>query len=240
MNSWKYYVGNTLNIIERSLIFSKNKYIDKTYPYGRNWIYDLKRIIRNNPSTIIDAGANVGSVSKDLNNFFPDSTIYSFEPVNKTYQLLAANVSHLKQIIPVSLALGAENKKTLIQINPENTINSLKVEVNPTQESEEIEIVRLDDFMKNKVNSKIDILKIDVEGFEFEVLEGCGALEIDYIFLEVGYNKNPTKVYFTEVDNYLKSKGYCLLNIYDLMRNNENRMMLDYSNNLYIKADLLA
>jgi FkbM family methyltransferase len=240
MSNWKFYIGKTASELDNLLVRSGLSFVHKHYPYGRNWILDAKRILKQELSIIIDAGANVGSVSNELNYWFPNAEIFAFEPVKDTYHLLLNNTAGKNHIHPLNDALGAANEKITIAIGSENTINSLKVDVPINHPNcEEVNVVRLDDFLANLNLDKVDILKIDVEGFEFEVLDGCGKLEIDCIYLEVGYDHEPTKVYFAEVDNYMEKKGYKLSGIYEIVRNMYDKRKLAYANCLYLKKEIL-
>jgi len=105
-----------------------------------------------------------------------------------------------------------------------------------------IHVKRLDKFYETANIQHINILKIDVEGFEFEVLDGCGNMlhnQIDCILLEVGYEREETKVHFSDVEIYLEQYNYQLCGIYEIMRNLNNKKKIAYSNNLYIKKELL-
>lgn len=79
----------------------------------------------------------------------------------------------------------------------------------------------------------------NVEGFEFELLAGCGKIDINCILLEVGYEREPTKVHFSDVENYMENLGFQLCGIYEIMRNLNDKKKISYSNNLYIKKHLI-
>jgi len=238
--NWKYFVGKTISQIDQAIINSGFNAVYRHYPFGRHWIFDLKRTLTFEPKLIIDAGANIGSVSKDLNRWFPTADIFAFEPVRNTFDLLANNTGKISQIHPEQLALGASNEKIELLLNAENTINSLKAkDLTHILGKEEIQVIRLDEFIKQKGLGKIDILKIDVEGFEFELLKGCGSIDINCILIEVGYEREPTKVHFSDVENYMEKLGFQLCGVYEIMRDLNDKRKISYSNNLYIKKDLL-
>lgn len=226
------------------MIRSGSRFALNNYPYGRDWMFDVKRIL-NDASVIVDAGANVGSVSLDLNFWFPGASVYAFEPVTETFTLLSDNVSGKNKIQPVKMGLGAKHEQIQILLSGENSINSLKVtETNPgIKGAEEITITTLKGFINQQNLTHIDILKIDVEGFEFEVLEGCGTLldtSIKYIYLEVGYSREPTKVHFSDVEVFMEKYDFELCGMYETRRHMFDKRRLWYSNNLYVKKSLLT
>lgn len=238
--NWKYLIGNTLSRIDNAIINSRLNLVNTHYPFGRYWMFDLKRTLKIEPKLIIDAGANIGSVSKDLNYWFPEADIFAFEPVKNTFNLLVNNTNKIRKIHPKQLALGAKDEKMELLLNSENTINSLKInDLISHVGTEEIQIIRLDDFIKQTGLGTVDVLKIDVEGFEFEVLEGCGKLDVNCILLEVGYEREPTKVHFSDVENFMEARDYQLCGIYEIMRNLDDKKKISYSNNLYIKKHLI-
>ncbi len=242
--NWKYFIGKVLHMVETRVSRINSDFVRKHYPYGRSWMFDVKRALKNSPSLIIDAGANIGSVSLELNCWFPDAKIYAFEPVMATYECLCRQTAGKKSIHPLRLALGCKNEHVEILLNDENTINSLKVTRidGDMARKEVIPVVRLDDFLRKHSEPSIGILKIDVEGFEFEVLNGCGTFlgaGINCIYLEVGYEREATKVHFSDVEQYLERHGYLLCGVYETRRNLFDKRRLWYSNNLYIHKDLL-
>lgn len=238
--NWKYFIGKNIGKLDETILKSGFNTVYKHYPFGRNWIFDLKRTLKFEPQLIIDAGANIGSISKELNYWFPSAYIYAFEPVKSTFDLLVQQTSKIRKIHPKQLALGANNEKIELALNPENTINSIKVKnLTHTLGKEEIQVIRLDEFIKKNKFGPVDILKIDVEGFEFEVLEGCRNIDINCILIEVGYEREPTKVHFSEVESYMERLGFQLCGIYEIMRNLNDKRKIAYSNNLYIKKTLL-
>lgn len=240
--NWKLFLGRSLASYESRLIKINSSFIENHFPFGRRWIFDLKRILKD-PQIIVDAGANVGEVSVELNKLFPKARIHAFEPIKKTFSQLANNTKNRTNIICVNEGLGSKDESVTIVLNIEHTINSLKAVPHDDHiiGNEKISIRRLDKYLKDQNINHIDILKIDVEGFEFEVLEGSSSLienNIHCILLEVGYEREPTKVHFSDVDIFLEKKGFQLFGIYDTRRSLSDKRKLWYSNNLYIKKDM--
>jgi FkbM family methyltransferase len=186
----------------------------------------------NEELIIFDVGACRGEVALIYNRLFPDSLIYCFEPFSPSFNLLNNNISELKNIIAFNKALGSFNGKTVFHSNRSSPTNSIlptndeskliwKNDVHDTISTIEAEMVTLDRFISENNIKKIDILKLDVQGSEFMVLEGAKkAIEsgiIKVIFAEMitlptyKNQKNPGE--FLEL---LRSCGFMLYNFYNI------------------------
>jgi hypothetical protein len=84
-----------------------------------------------------------------------------------------------------------------------------------------IEVKTLDSVLNeiNKVNVLFDILKIDVQGYDFEVLKGCALLlksnDVKIVVCEVNFqNLYDSKFSFGELLNYMEKNDYVLFGTY--------------------------
>ena len=154
----------------------KNGYIDR-YIYNHG-IFDphiLSEIVNNlnKDSVFLDIGANIGQHSLVSSQFC--KTVYSFEPLSEIYQQFSESIrkNKFKNIKANNFALGNASGEMEIYIPTINFGGSSLVkdglnkgfEVN----SQKITIKKLDDLSEI---TKFDLIKIDVEGFEYEVLKG--------------------------------------------------------------------
>lgn len=242
--NWKLKTGQALEWAEQSIIRSGSSFVTHNFPFGRDWLFDLKRTLKQAPSVIIDAGANDGSITQKLNYWFSDADIYAFEPVKDTFKLLLEKTANSKKVHPIAKALGSANTQADIFLYDDHTISSFRGSVQSSnQRTESVEISRLDHFLQERSISHVDILKIDVEGAEFDVLEGCGDIlkeSINCVYLEVGYERQETKVHFSDVDQFMEKNGFVICGIYETRRNLFNKHRLWYSNNLYLKKTLIV
>lgn len=121
----------------------------------------------------LDVGANVGAYSI-LAACVLQLDTHAFEPVSATYNMLTENKSindDPDNFNIYNLAVGRESGFVRITngFGPKNMItNSLK------DDTSEVEIIALDEFFLGRLQDVV--LKLDVEGFEVDVLEGAREL----------------------------------------------------------------
>jgi len=126
-----------------------------------------------NPRTIIDVGANIGTSAIYFAKKYPDAKIYAVEPENGNFDLLTRNTVNYENIIPVKAAIWGSADKRVIKNRDTGhwgyTISDTQNKVTST--GQEIDCVTISNFMSEYKISKIDILKMDIEGGEKDVLE---------------------------------------------------------------------
>lgn len=146
---------------------------------------------------IIDVGANVGNYSIKYAKNYPNAMIWAFEPCEKTYDKLCENIYMYKNILSCKIGLGSKQQTAILNEYLSSGDNSILYNKNEKfQKRQRIGIIRLDDFLEGRNDmQKIDILKIDVQGYEMEVLKG--AIETlkhtKLIFIEGQFNRQYEK-----------------------------------------------
>lgn len=139
-------------------------------------IYDLamKYIPPTSRNVFVDVGAHVGIFTLRAAPMFGE--VHSFEPMPSTYSCLKRNVEEAEDSPKWNVSLynhgiSAEPKQIKITWNALNTGNSIPTNDMSTFEEGDyfIEAVDLDYFNFQTLN----LMKIDVEGFELEVLKGA-------------------------------------------------------------------
>jgi FkbM family methyltransferase len=121
------------------------------------------------PKIIFDIGANIGVVSTLLTNVYPTAKIYSFEPEKENFELLVKNVSTYPNVTPMKVGLGNKTEDRILYASTDETnLGGFSNFIKDGAESQTVNIVRVD-----KICSEVgtpDIIKIDVEGAEYEIL----------------------------------------------------------------------
>ena len=128
---------------------------------------------------IIDCGANIGLSILYLKEHFPLAKITAFEPDDSNYELLTQNTQDLKDVLTIKKAVWKENAS--ISFTGVGTLSS-RITTEEGGNVVMIPSVRLKDYL----TQRIDLLKLDIEGAEYEVLKDCaGQLsEVRNLFIE--------------------------------------------------------
>lgn len=138
---------------------------------GQVWEPDLERLFPKHVkpgTTVIDAGAHIGTHTLSLARAAgPEGRVYAFEPQKKIYRELVFNLrlNGTSNVVPMRFALG--RSAGVIEMSPTLAGNEGGTAVG--KGGDKAELRPLDSFgFRN-----LSFIKIDVEGFEDEVLEGA-------------------------------------------------------------------
>lgn len=166
----------------------------------------LKRNLKST-SVFVDVGSNYGWHSIMSSKLC--KTVYSFEPQNYMYEIQMKNIyqNNIKNITLLKYGIGNTNERlTMSPINYKENVNFGDLSIGIGGES--IDVRTIDDLNLGRV----DIIKIDVQGFEKFVLEG-GAKSIneykplliieleDHQLRKFNYNVN-------DLFKFIKNQGY--------------------------------
>ena len=127
----------------------------------------------------IDIGANIGCYSLGIGESF-ERTL-AFEPCHENFSLLTHNL-RFNMSTPYSahqIALGSQHDRIAIEVNKANRGGARVIEgiaKNTSPGENMVEVFTLDEFLANHAEDiyglKVDLLKIDVEGYEAQVIKG--------------------------------------------------------------------
>jgi FkbM family methyltransferase len=157
---------------------------------GKSHISEIrlaKYLIKNlhSDSTFIDVGAHYGYFSLIASDIVKDGKVYSFEPSSKSFNILKRNVSSITNVTIFNKAVSQGNTPIAFY-----EFDNLHSEYNSTQISQfenedwfkaikpnmqKIDSISLSTFCTDN-SIYPDIIKIDVEGFENEVIKGAENL----------------------------------------------------------------
>ncbi len=182
---------------------------------------DIKHLLTKE-SIIFDIGSNFGKFSELIYNSGLYNKIYLFEPVTEYLNNSKLIFNNDPNIIFINNGLSNRNEYLTLYKDNKNVGWNTFLTKDPMQKdnfylsmnSEIKEVITLDSFCNENNIKKIDLIKIDVEGFETRVIEGFfNTLERlekkPYFYIEVGWgNNHPEWDYCNNIYEKLFSIGY--------------------------------
>lgn len=141
---------------------------------------DMMARVLKTGDIVCDVGANIGVLSLTAAKIVGDSgKVFAFEPAQKIYEVLSYNITlnDFNNIVPENVALGSRNEESVIYA--EDNVNrgaSSMVKPYLSGTAQKIKVQTLDEYLLTNRIAHLNLLKIDVEGWEIEVLKGAQKL----------------------------------------------------------------
>lgn len=162
----------------------KECFFDETYTKGLPKRL-IKELVANKPLTVIDIGANVGYFSLFMLSDFSGSKVYAFEPILMNFKLLQQYKEENKNLAftVVNQAVGGQQGKIVLNYDAgDQFTTSATIFDNKTEPDQvEVQCTTLEAIIeKNKLN-KIDFLKLDCEGSEYDIVYGASSKVLDKV-----------------------------------------------------------
>ena len=190
-----------------------------TYLFSKNGEeYLLNRLRSEKIKVVFDVGANVGEWTKIALSKFPEADIFGFEISEKTFSSLRAN---FKNEVRCSFHnIGLSNEVGSIKYKDYGVNSGVNTILNNTDFHDDLieplflecSVTMGDLFCADKEIDSIDLLKIDVEGAEFLVLEGFVNMlksgKIRVIQFEYGYANGDIHTLMKDFFKLLGDCGY--------------------------------
>ena len=194
--------------------------------------YHHKRILnylkKLNIEIIIDVGAHKGEFLETMLNLESVKSFYAFEPQKDIFEILKKKFSDNKKITLYNYAMDKEITKKSLQIN-KLSLTSTLAKINDkslylkfknflTNSSSnfvnqyEVQTNTIDEIFKD-FNLEKTLLKIDVEGFEMNVIKGSKMKleKIPFILMENQFGSHYKDVNFSEIKDLLNKERFKIL-----------------------------
>ena len=179
-------------------------------------ITNLKKILpkKDKPLTFIDIGANIGSVSLVMAKMFDDLKIFAIEPTNYAFRKLSHNLNlneELKKKVYLRQLFISNHKRPKSVWSSWNFEKSNEKHLKHSGTLKEIKqdsFLKLDEFIKEENLKDIDFIKLDVDGYELDVLNSGKE-----------FFKNNRPIIFIEIAPYLYPEfGYTVFELINFMK----------------------
>ena len=171
-----------------------------------------------NEAVILDIGANIGGIALPLAARVRNAKIYCIEASPRVFQFLKSNVEKNNiagNVFPHNLCLSDSDAEFVDFFSPLEQFG--KGSLNPvfTSVAEHVKNITLDGFVCEQAITKIDFIKIDVEGFESQVFKsGANLLSRhdapDILFEVCDWAETLAGNKFGDSQRILKDYGYSL------------------------------
>lgn len=171
----------------------------------------LKQVYKFTPATdkplIVDCGAHIGMAVLYFKKFYPGSEVRAFEPNPESFELLKKNVKDSKGVELYNYALSDREKRIDIYSAGERASINASIHQLPDQgRSFKAQAKRLSLFMEQQT---VELLKIDIEGAEWEVVKELSETEClgQVLNVIVEYHEQPKKN-FAQFVKYFENYGF--------------------------------
>lgn len=177
--------------------------------------------------TVFDVGANVGEMTLLFSPFVADGTVHAFEASKSTFIRLelVCRETERRNVVLNNLALSDKNGTIDLHIYDEalSTFNSQAnrpmknygLDIEPVG-IEQVLAVTVDNYCESKNIELIDLLKIDVEGAEFQVMLGasrmlrdkrigCMTFEFGQTTFDMGNSPEEIETFLTKMDYKIRN-----------------------------------
>ncbi len=187
----------------------------------------IQKYLPNNP-IIIEAGAYDGRETLRMATLWPQGTIHTFEPVPELFEKLKQNTAHLPHVRCYPMALGDTTGTATLYISEKPTkpgkasqANSLlkpdkRLELSPLIFPRTIQVptITIDDWAKRYEIDHVDFLKLDIQGYELNVMKACPLIlaNVKVILTEVEFVSAYEGQYlYADVKSWLEQQGFTMI-----------------------------
>ena len=199
-----------------------------TYYHQKSIAIYLKNKM-NKIDVLFDVGSHMGTYTDLVMKAYPDCKSFLFEPQSKIFKKIEQKYSNDNNVDVFNLAVSDTEQKqnlnlnkhdltaSLLDFDPKSNYLKFKAKLyqtdinNMNYETELVQTITLDKFIIDNNLEKIDLLKIDTEGNEFNVLKGLkkkinivNNILIEIHHRELFLNYNSEKIHQYLIDNGFK------------------------------------
>lgn len=148
--------------------------------------------------SVVDIGANRGQFALVAAHCFPEAKIFSFEPLPEPARVFRSVFAGNDRIALIEAAVGPQATRSEMHVSARDDsssllpISRLQSKIFPGTEEVatfEVSVAPLETFIRPEQIAEMAMLKLDVQGFEYQVLFGCESLlnRFQYVYCECSF-----------------------------------------------------
>lgn len=212
---------------------------------------DAQRCLGGPVEFVVDGGANIGDVAWHLLANYPLAEVHAFEPDAESCRLLRTRYCDEPRVKVVELGLSDRSETRQLHRYSESGLNSLLPLSSKTEDylegygteplgSEAVALTTLDDYSRSAGLPRIDLLKLDLQGWEIACLDGSRSLFerglVGAVYVEVNFVElYEGQIYFSDVSTWLAQYGFRWENHYALSFNRAGDLC--WADSLFLRED---
>jgi FkbM family methyltransferase len=201
----------------------------------------VRRTVGRADCTIFDVGANVGNMTELYRVMFGQPTIHAFEPQPEIFAELERRFGALDRVTLNRIALGERIGSATFYQNSDPATSSLlplhpesswarELKLAPRAEIE-VPVDTIDDYCARHGIASIDLVKLDIQGFEPDCLRGAADMlrrqAIRVIQAEIiTHRKYRRRTTFLDIESILAPCGYRLYSVVDVIGNARGELLV--------------
>ena len=186
-----------------------------------------RHVLEHDHATIVDIGANRGQFALAARQWAPDSQVVSFEPLPGAARTFRSVFVGDDRVTLHEVAIGPKEERREMHVAAQDDsssllpISALQTTIFPgTAEVStiDVEIAPLDRFVKPEEIRAPAMLKLDVQGFEYEALVGCDSLlaRFDSVYCECSFLELYTgQKLAADVIDWLSGREFRLVGVFN-------------------------
>ncbi len=218
-------MSNMLSVLIKKKLFAKGRnLVSVEEPFSL-----MPKLLKScKVNGIIDAGASNGRISRRFLRWFPDAKVYAFEPNPAYYNDLTEYAKSDARFCPQFLALSdckgsfelniTSSRGNVSLLKPAKHLKDYDPDGSVINKTETVEVVTIDDWVRENSSPSIELLKFDIQGNELKALKGADRTlreKVLLIYTEVCFNSLYDEgAIFSQIDILLREYGFELYDFY--------------------------
>lgn len=226
LKNWPIYFLAYFKLVKRPYIFLKlknglvfklrSKTNDRVI-FNQIWLtktYTPKDFKIKKDNIVLDIGAHIGLFSILAAKSASNGKVYAFEPAEENFKLLLenTNLNRLNNIELIKKAVAGESGVREFALSKDDPAGHAIPYEETNRQKINVQSTSLNDFLKEKDINKVDFLKMDCEGAEYEIFYSCSDETLDKIDkISMEYHNVDTGKNVSRIKSFLEEKGFKVL-----------------------------